>query len=323
LRLALYGDGAGHDLTLRVYDSTYERFVYDYGRIDWTGWRAITATDVISWRHYRGNDDGIFDLPAKYVALQVDSEQGSTPTGALYVDDIILAYPAAGERLVEGFDLDRLGLRMWMLGVPGTTVVTGEGLGPDVAEPVPFAMARRQAETTTFATLLEPYTRTAVITAFNALITDAPEEDEAAAYELRATDFNDRLLAVAGGPPGVRRTFGDAACDGVLCLIRRSSTGGPLRLVLVDGVGLEDAGTLLISTTTALEGIQVDYAMEDDRLYVYTRGGFREPVWIWGPEVTSLSLNDGARTFSRAGDYLVLAADRLAYLPLVLRKLER
>ena len=91
----------------------------------------------------------------------------------------------------------------------------------------------------------------------------------------------------------------------------------------MDGVGLEDAGTLLISTTTALEGIQVDYAMEEDRLYIYTRGAFRGSVWIWGPGVTSVSLNDAARTFRRAGEYVVLAADRLVYLPLVLRKLER
>lgn len=323
LRLALYGDGAGHDLTLRVYDSTYERFVYDYGRIDWTGWRAITAADVISWRHYRGDDDGIFDLPAKYVAIQVDSEQGGAPAGVLYVDDIILAYPTAGEQVVENFDLDRLGLRMWMLGAPGTTAVVGEGLGPDVAEPVPFAMARRQAYTTTFATLLEPFTRTAVITTFNALITNAPEEDEATAFELRAPDFFDRLLAVADGPAGVRRTFGDAACDGVLCLIRRTSTGSPLRLVLVGGGRLEDASRLLISTTTSLEGVQIDYEAEKGQLHIFTEGGFRGPVWIWGPAVTRVWVNGTLRTFRREVDYVVLAADRLMYVPLVLRKFER
>jgi hypothetical protein len=48
-------------------------------------------------------------------------------------------------------------LRLTMLAAPGTTVVEGEGLGPDLRVPVPFAMARRQGTRARFAVLYEPY----------------------------------------------------------------------------------------------------------------------------------------------------------------------
>jgi hypothetical protein len=47
-------------------------------------------------------------------------------------------------------------MRVWMLGAPATTVVTGEGLGQDLTVPVPFVMARRQGAAARFITLLEP-----------------------------------------------------------------------------------------------------------------------------------------------------------------------
>jgi hypothetical protein len=47
-------------------------------------------------------------------------------------------------------------LRVHMLGAPGTNVVVGKGLGPDLRVPVPFVMARREAASTRFAALYEP-----------------------------------------------------------------------------------------------------------------------------------------------------------------------
>jgi hypothetical protein len=48
-------------------------------------------------------------------------------------------------------------LRLYMLGGPDTTVVLGQGLGPDLRVPVPFAMARRQGTSARFVALEEPY----------------------------------------------------------------------------------------------------------------------------------------------------------------------
>jgi hypothetical protein len=48
-------------------------------------------------------------------------------------------------------------LRVIMLAAQGTTVVSGEGLGPDLRVPVPFVMARRQGAAAAFTALYEPY----------------------------------------------------------------------------------------------------------------------------------------------------------------------
>jgi hypothetical protein len=53
----------------------------------------------------------------------------------------------------------RQGSNLWvtMLGAPETTVVTGQGLGPDLRVPVPFVMARRRGREARFVTVYEPY----------------------------------------------------------------------------------------------------------------------------------------------------------------------
>ncbi len=50
-----------------------------------------------------------------------------------------------------------------MVGATGTTVVLGEGLGPDLRVPVPFAMARREGTAARFVALYEPYKDTPVV----------------------------------------------------------------------------------------------------------------------------------------------------------------
>ena len=59
-------------------------------------------------------------------------------------------------------------LRVRMLGAPGTEVVTGNGLGPDLRVPVPFVMARREGASARFVTLLEPYREKPAVEAFTA-----------------------------------------------------------------------------------------------------------------------------------------------------------
>ena len=44
---------------------------------------------------------------------------------------------------------------MRMLGAPATTVVTGQGLGPDLRVPVPFVMARRTGTVARFVALYD------------------------------------------------------------------------------------------------------------------------------------------------------------------------
>ena len=157
VRLAVYGDGSRHKLYLRVNDASDERFVTPLATLDFTGWRVFEIRDPANWpQHYLGNNDGNVDLPIRNVTLELQQDSTGPRQGELFVDQIELGF-GDDEALVAGFESAIRSLRLWMLSTPGTTVVTGNGLGPDLTKPVPYAMARRRARDTRFATLLEPY----------------------------------------------------------------------------------------------------------------------------------------------------------------------
>ncbi|MGC4121848.1 MAG: alginate lyase family protein [Myxococcales bacterium] len=104
IKLQVWGDGSGDRLSVRLMDATDERFVKVVGPVDWNGWKTVELTDVEgSWSHYLGDADGVFDTPAKSLVLQIDGT--SAGSGALYVDDLHLVYPSAGDVLAEGFEL--------------------------------------------------------------------------------------------------------------------------------------------------------------------------------------------------------------------------
>ncbi len=80
-----------------------------------------------------------------------------------------------------------------MAGVEGTTLVTGEGLGPDLTVPVPFVMARREGSAAQFAALLEPYTDQPRVTLF--------EQGKDGWFTVETGGFLDRFRL---SPAGVR-----------------------------------------------------------------------------------------------------------------------
>lgn len=90
------------------------------------------------------------------------------------------------------------GLRVWMLAEPGTTVVTGNGLGSDLLTPVPYVMARRNAVETRFVSLLEPSGDRPRISAFRRLAADS--------YQVTGQDFEDRFTLTGKGVTGYRRS---------------------------------------------------------------------------------------------------------------------
>ena len=306
LRLAVYGDGSGHELSVRVYDDTNERFVHTVGVVDWQGWRELEVPGIATWDHYLGNDDGVFDSPVREVGIQVAHQAGGPATGALYVDDIVLGYPGIGDVVVADFEIPSRAIGLHMLGGAGTTVVAGEGLGPDLLEPVPFVMARRRATETTFQALLSPFGDAPVVTAFSSIATDAAPADQAGAWSIEGPAFQDRLLAVADGAPGVLRTFGDHRCDGVVCFARRDPSGALLRLALVGGLTLSDATRPLVEAQDSLSGMQVDYADAGTRLLLSVRVAIATQVRILGPDVTEVLVNGVVTDYTRDGDYVVL-----------------
>lgn len=304
LRLALYGDGSGHSLSLRLNDDTEERFVKEVGAIDWTGWKALDVPDIDTWSHYLGDDDGVFDAPVRSVSVQVSHEAGGPEAGAIYVDDIEIVY-ASDVVLVEDFEIPARSLEVRMLGEADTTVVAGEGLGPDLLVPVPFVMARRRAVETVFESVFAPFGQDPRVTTFGALATDASAADEAGAYHIAGVGFDDRVLFVADGAAGTLRSFGDDACDGTVCLIRRTEEALE-RLAIVEGKRLDEGDVARLEAEASLDGLQVDYEDAGAGLAVHARVSIDTVVRIWGPDVVGVRVNEVEADFSRDGEYVVL-----------------
>jgi hypothetical protein len=199
LTMKLYGDNSGHKLALRINDATDERFVFTVGPIDWTGWREIKVSDFSKASHYLGNNDGIFDGPALSVTVELTSVPSGPKVGALYADDIQLGYEAATYTVAD-FERPKRNLRVTMVGEADTTIVTGNGLGPDLRQPVPFIMARRQGKETRFIALMEPYSDSPPVQKIQQL--------PGGALEITGADFVDHIQIRGRGEVVLRRSRG-------------------------------------------------------------------------------------------------------------------
>jgi hypothetical protein len=104
LETSVLGDGSGHGIKLCIIDSADERFVYDLGVVDWSGWRRIRVEGISEWDHVLGNEDGLVDVPVSWVALEIHSTGGAPSAGTVYVDDTVLEYPEGGYVLVEDYE---------------------------------------------------------------------------------------------------------------------------------------------------------------------------------------------------------------------------
>lgn len=197
LRVMFYGDGSGHRLTLRLNDATDERFVITVGPITWQGWKEVIVRDPGQWSHYLGNNDGVVDLPILNATVELGRVAGSPTAGALYLDDVTLLYGDDAPVTIGDFELRTRSLRLWMLGASGATVVAGNGLGPNLLEPVPYVMARRTGAAAEFATLLEPYESAPRVTSFTRTLDGG--------FIVKGPDFEDTFRFGESGVVGYRR----------------------------------------------------------------------------------------------------------------------
>ncbi len=81
-------------------------------------------------------------------------------------------------------------LRLQMLGTADTRIVTGQGLGPDLRVPVPFAMVRREGKSARFAALYVPYRDAIPVKSFRSL-----SDKE---YEVDTSATRDQISVAAG-----------------------------------------------------------------------------------------------------------------------------
>ncbi|HEY3440178.1 MAG TPA: heparinase II/III family protein [Paludibaculum sp.] len=216
LSLMIHGDASGHRIGVRLYDAGGEKYVKPLGTIDWTGWKRFDIpTDLANWTHYQGDENNVFNVPVSQFNLELTAVTTGLRTGALFIDDVTLAYES-GPVVAADFETPQRNLRLWMLGAPDTTVVTGAGLGPDLTHPVPFAIAHRTGGSASFVTLLEPYRATPRITKFEQL----PD----GTLRIEGDTFTDTFRLTPEGVQSFNRCNSGPACASILSL------GNPLGL---------------------------------------------------------------------------------------------
>ena len=301
LKLAIYGKESGHELRVRVYDASGERFYTDIGIDDFTGWRNFTVNNIVGWTHSGGNDDGVFDTPVSDIVVQI-SKAGTRLSNALFVDNITLSFPNSA--YAETFEIVERGVNVWGLGSSGSTLVVGEGLGPDLEVPVPFVMVRRTDDDTAFTTLLEPYNPAPTITNFSSLSSSSG----VLGLQVTHPTYTDEMMLVQSGPNSSNRAFGNNSCNGTYCLIRVGLDGVPQRLIMADATTIRDDGVLLVLASPRVPGIQIDYTNGGTHLDIVMSGGSDTSLEIYGPNVTSATVNGNPTSILNTGDTVRLNA---------------
>ena len=169
---------------------------------DW----VVHAIGRLQWEHpalYQPARDLMRDY--WWVENERKRETGQT-WRADFVQQRGLAIPGLGRQTAAWFD-DRAGVRVTMVGEPGTAVYGGEGpSGGPVADPlmnpegnIPLLLARRQAHRTVFAAVHEPYK------AGPPAITDvrkAAASRDAYVATVRAQKYTDRIAVAFGEQKG-------------------------------------------------------------------------------------------------------------------------
>ena len=216
LSVMIYGDGSGHRVGVRLYDAGGEKYVKPLGAVDWTGWKRFDiAADFANWTHYQGDGNNVFDVPVSQFVLELTALTTGAKTGALFIDDVTLQYES-GPIVAADFETPQCNLRLWMLGAPETTVVTGTGVGPDLTHPVPFTIARRRGQSATFITLMELYRDAPRVAKFDQL----PD----GSLRIEGDTFTDTFRLTSQGVQSFSRCSNGPACASILSL------GNPLGL---------------------------------------------------------------------------------------------
>jgi oligo-alginate lyase len=163
-------------------------------------------------------------------------------------------------------------LQLNMLGQRDTTVVIGQGLGPDLRVPVPFVMARRMARETNYAALYEPYTNAPELIRF--------EQPSAGHFIVQMPGFTDELTFEPG-------TF----------VLLRKKGGAVLRLAMSGSTRNE------LLESSANFPVEVDWSLDGKNVDVYTNARQAGWVRIVAAQAEIVRLNGKAASSQRDGKF--------------------
>jgi len=230
------------------------------------------------------------DLPVSQVALQISRTPNGARSGRVLVRDIALTFPNAGRVVVEDFAGAYVALKM--LGANDTTVVVGNGID-QTNEPIPFALARRQANATTFTAIFEPYRAAPHIEKFEA---------SGAGWRVSAPGvFTDSILIVDENARG-EKSFGAFTTDASIAYARQDASSN-LQTVVVSNATRFSDNTRALLTATAPITVQIVYA--GDALALTTQGAGAQ-LRVFAPRVTQAMVNGKETTFRKEGEFLLV-----------------
>lgn len=188
-----------------------------------------------------------------------------------------------GEAWQVTFTQPRSNLQLRMLGAPQTTVVLGNGLGPDLRVPVPYVMARRTGAEARFVALYEPYSQAPPKTTFREL---APNK-----FRVTLPDASD-TISVEPGKFSLERTAG----------------GKPVRFVL-SGIRHNE-----FVDSSSGDPVEVDWTEQGRVLEIYTAPHAGGTLRIRAPQAIETRLNDVPVKARRDGAFLSLQLSPTARL---------
>lgn len=288
----VFGDASNNRLTFRIMDATGEKFVKEVGTLNWSGWQTI-ALNVDKWNlGGAGNNDGVMDLPATQIALQISRTPNGKRTGTVLADNLALTFPSV-RRVVEDFENSVARVDVRMLGAPDTTIVFGAGMD-ERNKPIPFALARRQITATTFTALFEPYRIAPRISILEPLGPGVRVVAPGA--------FADSIL-LPDGAGSSERLFGAFSTDATIAYVRQTPAGQWQTLVVSDATKFFVDGTRAWFTGTAPMSAQ--FAVSGNTLAI-TTDARNVTMRVLAPNATQVLLNGKPVDARREGEIVIV-----------------
>ncbi|MBW2522599.1 MAG: hypothetical protein JRI23_00420, partial [Deltaproteobacteria bacterium] len=201
---------------------------------------------------------------------------------------------------------------VWVKGATDTTYVVGEGIGPDLTMPVPYAMVRRSGQDASFHVLHVPHgTDGPPVGSFDVAPADSPDDDRAMGYRIAGTTaegeaFDDALMIVGRGAGSTERTFGDHGTDGTLAWARHRDDGTLARLTLADGTFVADSSQDLYRAPGAM--VHVAFALAAGAVEILVAETDVADSRLLAPATTSVTYEGAPVTFTQDGDYIVFGS---------------
>ena len=178
-----------------------------------------------------------------------------------------------------------------MLAAPNTTVVTGNGID-QTNQAIPFAMARRYGNQTTFTTLFEPYRLSPRITLF---------EQTGAGLRVSIPGVFEDAILLPDNTVKVDRKFDEFTTNAAAAYVRQGAAFEPRVLAVSNATKLLGGVRALLSSTVPVT-LQVSYV--GTTLAILAPSVPTAQLRIYASTSTRATVNGNRAAFKREGDYV-------------------